>query len=225
VEGLPPRVAAYRADFRTQHIAARYSGWRHLALVTLAVSAGIAFCVAKLHELQARELWVLPAAFCFANVIEYLAHRWLMHVPRRGLGALYRRHTGQHHRFFTADAMGTDSIRDFAIILFPPFVVVFFLGLVAGPAALGLARVLGANSGLLFGACALAYFMFYEWMHLAAHLPPTSRLGRLPGVEFVREHHRLHHDPRRMRACNFNITVPLTDTLLSTRVRPGRARG
>jgi hypothetical protein len=216
---LPPKVAAYRADFRANEIGAGYrswTGWSHLGVITAGVLVGIGVLAGALRDVSVPELLALPAGYVFANVVEYLVHRYLMHVPRRGLGRLYKRHTGQHHRFFTHEAMTTDSARDFAIILFPPFVVVFFLGLIATPVALALAWLAGPDAGLLFGMVALSYFLFYEWMHLASHLPPASLLGRMPGVGFVREHHRAHHDPRRMRHYDFNITLPLTDWLAGT---------
>lgn len=219
MSALPPKVAAYRADFRAREIGPGYrswTGWLHLAVITAAVGVGVFVLAGQLRRVGAVELLALPGGYVFANVVEYLVHRYLMHVPRAGLGRLYKRHTGQHHRFFTDEAMTTDSARDFAIILFPPFVVVFFLGLIAAPVAFALGWVLGPDAGLLFGMVALSYFLFYEWMHLASHLPPESALGRMPGVAFVREHHRAHHDPRRMRHYNFNITVPLTDWLVGT---------
>jgi hypothetical protein len=216
---LPPKVAAYRADFRREEIGAGYrdwTGWLHLGVITAGVAVGIAVLASRLEHVGAIELLALPGGYVFANVVEYVVHRWLMHVPRGALRRMYKRHTGQHHRFFTDRAMTTDSGRDFAIILFPPFVVVFFLGLIATPVAAVLTWLVGLDAGLLFGIVALSYFLFYEWMHLASHLPPDGLLGRLPGVRFVREHHRVHHDPRRMRHYNFNITVPLTDWMLGT---------
>lgn len=216
---LPAKVAAYRADFREREIGVGYrswTGWLHLGVVTAGVVIGMVVLGGRLDHVGAGELLALPGGYVFANVVEYLVHRYLMHAPRPGLGRMYKRHTGQHHRFFTDEAMTTDSARDFAIILFPPFVVVFFLGLIATPVALALGWLLSPDAGVLFGMVALSYFLFYEWMHLASHLPPDSRLGRLPGVAFVREHHRAHHDPRRMRHQNFNITIPLTDWLVGT---------
>jgi hypothetical protein len=43
-------------------------------------------------------------------------------------------------------------------------------------------------------------------------------IGR-PGSLFarLRAHHGRHHDPRRMSHVNFNVTVPLADTVLGTR--------
>lgn len=216
MEEIPERVAAYRADFRREQIKPGYSGWAHLAVVTGLVCIGLGGLFGALDHVSAWEMLALPVGFCFANAVEYAVHRWVMHVIRPGLAAMYRRHTGQHHRFFGFDAMTTDSPQDFAIILFPPFVVVFFLGLIATPAGLLLGWLLSPDAGLLFGVVALSYFLFYEWMHLASHLPPDSLLGRMPGVAFVRAHHRIHHDTRRMRECNFNITVPLTDLVLGT---------
>jgi sterol desaturase/sphingolipid hydroxylase (fatty acid hydroxylase superfamily) len=217
--GIRERVAAYRADFRERHIAAGYSGWRHLALETVVCGGLAALMLARVEHFGVVESLILPLGFVFANVVEYLVHRWAMHVLRPGLARLYRRHTGQHHRFFTIEVMTTDSSRDFAIILFPVFVMFFFLGLIATPVAVGLGLLFGPDIGLSFGVSSLGSFLFYEWLHLAAHLPPERGLGRLPFVASVRRHHSIHHDTRRMRRCNFNITVPLTDWLMGTRER------
>jgi sterol desaturase/sphingolipid hydroxylase (fatty acid hydroxylase superfamily) len=72
------------------------------------------------------------------------------------------------------------------------------------------------NAVALFVATGCAYFLLYEWLHLAFHLE-SSRLVRLPFVRFLAEHHSRHHDTAAMSKWNFNITFPVTDLLLGTR--------
>jgi hypothetical protein len=146
-----------------------------------------------------------------------------MHHRRRGLGLLFERHTAQHHRFFTHDAMAYESSRDFQMVLFPPVMLLFFLGGVAGPIALLLRFAWSANAGLLFAATGTAYFLTYEWLHFAYHLDASSWVGRLPLMATLRRHHTRHHDPALMSRWNFNITFPIADALLGTRFHDGAA--
>jgi sterol desaturase/sphingolipid hydroxylase (fatty acid hydroxylase superfamily) len=53
-------------------------------------------------------------------------------------------------------------------------------------------------------------------LHLCYHAPENSWLGKLPGLAYLREHHRVHHSQALMRNYNFNITYPLMDLLFRT---------
>ena len=112
--------------------------------------------------------------------------------------------------------MPVDSPRDFRALLFPPVLVVFFFGLFGVPVWLLLDAAVSANVAWLFVASALAYFLNYEILHTAYHLPPTHWLARLPGVSRLAWLHRAHHDPRLMASRNFNISYPLCDWLFGT---------
>ena len=62
----------------------------------------------------------------------------------------------------------------------------------------------------------------YEVVHSYAHdsLPPAvlNVLSYVPGFNFIKQYHRMHHHPRLMTSKNFNITFPLTDWLMGTMV-------
>ena len=62
----------------------------------------------------------------------------------------------------------------------------------------------------------MAYFLTYELLHLAYHLPPQSAVGRLPGMASLRRHHTAHHDQQLMSSHNFNITFPIGDLVFGT---------
>jgi hypothetical protein len=102
------------------------------------------------------------------------------------------------------------------MVLFPPVMLLFFLGGLALPIGLALFAVFNANVGWLFAATAVGYFLSYEWLHFAYHQPPDSFIGRLPFVPRLRRHHAAHHDQRLMQRWNFNITFPIADGLLGT---------
>lgn len=216
---LPSHVAEFRARYRASEIGPHYTGWGHLALTSGVALLAIAFSLWHLRCVSpAQWLWA-PVFFLFANLCEYLGHRGPMHHPRRGLTLLYQRHTRQHHHFFTHAAMPAESSRDFKMVLFPPILLLFFLGCIAAPLGALLFQIASANVAWIFVATVTAYFLSYEWLHLCYHLPADSLAGRLPLMAALRRHHTSHHDLALMGRWNFNITFPISDLLLGTLYR------
>lgn len=212
----PERVRAYREDYRNEVIGPGYRGWLHLATITGICGAAITMAIARMTSLSGRDLLIVPIAWVFANLVEYAAHRGPMHHLNMGLGRLYKRHTSQHHRFFSRELMAVDGPRDFHVTLFPAWMSLFFVGLIGVPMALIVYWLLGHDIALLFYAAIVFYYLVYEWAHLGAHMPETSLLARLPLIRFARWHHGLHHDPNKMRRANFNFAIPLGDWLFGT---------
>jgi hypothetical protein len=139
-----------------------------------------------------------------------------MHNHFRFMEIIFRRHAGEHHRYFTHDAMEAKSSREYAHVLFPPVMIVFFLGLFAFPVAYLLGRWMSPNTGFLFLATGMAYFLNYEWFHFAYHMPAGSWARRLPGMETLLKLHTAHHNQKLMASRNFNITYPIGDLLFGT---------
>ncbi|MEM6991095.1 MAG: sterol desaturase family protein [Myxococcota bacterium] len=218
---VPERVAEFRRRYRAEQIPARYRGWAHLSFTSVGSLAAIALAAASVHEVSAFEWLTVPLTFLFANFAEYAGHRGPMHHKRRGMQLLHERHTLQHHRFYTHDAMQAESSTDFHMVLFPPVLLIFFLGLLATPIGFGLFLVTTANVGWLFVATAVGYFLTYEWLHFAYHLPTTSWVARLPLMGRLRQHHTHHHNARWMGRYNFNITFPIADRVFGTVFRAG----
>ena len=215
---VPPQVHRFRTRHRFLHIGPHYRGWLHFASTTIGSLVVIAIAVWQVDQPSAVELAAVPLFFLVANLGEYLGHRGPMHHPRRGLRLLFERHAGQHHRFFTDEAMAVESSRDFQMVLFPPVMLVFFLGLLAAPIGLVLGLVGTANLGWLFVATGVGYFLTYEWLHFSYHQPETSWIGRNRVVRRLRQLHMTHHDPRLMTRHNFNITFPIADRVFGTYV-------
>jgi hypothetical protein len=176
----------------------------------------IAFASSRVAAPRVVEWLAVPVTLIVANLGEYWGHRGPMHRPRRGFGLVFQRHTRQHHRFFVHVAMAYDSARDFKMVLFPPVLLVFFFGGIALPIGLVLFLVASSNIAWLYVASVMAYYLTYEWLHFAHHLPATSPIARLPWMAALRRHHTLHHDPKQMGTCNFNITFPLCDWVFGT---------
>ncbi len=219
VTAIPDAVARYRDDYRATLIPRGYRGGAHALFTFGAGSTVLLACLGQLQDMRPLEWLTLPLSLLYANLAEYFGHRFPMHRPFRGLGLVYKRHAGQHHRFFTHEAMPVESARDFRALLFPPVLVIFFFGLFGVPVWFLLERLLSANVAWLFIASGLAYFLNYELLHTAYHLPASHWLARVPLVLRLRGLHQAHHDPRLMARCNFNITYPLGDWLFRTRHR------
>ena len=213
---LPESVPAFREAYRREHVPARYHGARHLAFTFGVGSAVLALCIANLRGVAGWEWITVPLSALYVNLAEYWGHRGPMHHLTRGLRLVYERHTRQHHRFFTHETMPIDGSRDFRAVLFPPVLMIFFLLAFAVPAGLLLATIATENVAWLFVATSIVYFLNYEFLHLAYHLPPAHPVARLPLIGRLKRLHTAHHDPRLMASRNFNITYPLGDWLFGT---------
>jgi hypothetical protein len=201
-------------------IGRHYSGRLHFAFTTTLALTVIVLAVRSVSAPSWRELLTVPITFLYANAVEWMAHRGPMHRPARFLSLIYKRHSLEHHAFFTTGEMAVGSWRDFKYVLFPPVMIFFFFGLFAVPVGLVLRWVAGANVSLLFVATAMGYFLTYEWLHTSYHLGEGHWVGRLPFVQTLRRHHATHHDPALMSRYNFNITFPICDALFGTAKGP-----
>jgi hypothetical protein len=206
----------YRAAYRIRHIGKHYNGWLHLAFTVSMASLLFGACIVQLHRVTLLEWLAVPLTFLYVNFAEYLGHRGIMHRRRPGFGLVYERHACQHHIFFTHEHMEFDGTRDFKVVLFPPVLVTFFLLVFGSPVVLLLGWLTTSNVAYLFGATAVAYFLNYELLHFAYHLPPGHPVARLPGMRTLRRLHTAHHDQALMNKHNFNITYPVADWLLGT---------
>ena len=213
---LPASVRAFRAGYRRQEIGPRYSGWLHAGFTLVLSSAVLVLAFSQLHAVSWQEWLTLPLTFIYANLAEYWGHRGPMHHRWRGLGLIFLRHTQQHHRFFTDQAMAFQDVGDFKAVLFPPALIVFFLLVFALPVGVLLAWLASANVAWLFVLTAVGYFLNYECFHFFWHLPERHPLLQLPGMAALRQLHLTHHHPQLMQHCNFNITYPIADWLFGT---------
>ena len=209
---MAPDTAAFRAEYRAA-VPRWYLGAAHFAATSLGSLAAIALCLRGVHAARPLEWLTVPLTFLFANFVEYRGHKGPMHRPLPLLGLVFQRHTLQHHRFFTSDAMECEGPRDFRIMLFPVLLIFFFLGLHLVPLAFVLSWAFGPNVWRLCVATGIGYFLTYEWLHFAYHVPGADRV---PILRALRRHHLAHHDPAKMGRWNFNITFPICDAIFGT---------
>src|SRR5512134_1778678 len=121
------QVRSFREQYRQRHVPANYRGVLHLLFTFGVGSAAMVACLLQLEQVRPLEWLAVPLTALYSNLAEYFVHRGPMHHRRRGLGLVFERHTRQHHRFFTADAMQVDTLHDLRAVLFPPVLMTFFL--------------------------------------------------------------------------------------------------
>ncbi len=214
-------VETARNAFRERRIGPRYSGPLHLA-TTVSVSLLVALASALMLENVTPLEWLtVPLTFLYANLAEYLGHRGPMHHKTRLLEKVFERHSIEHHSFFTHEAATFDSSRDYKAVLFPPILLIFFIGGFAAPVGALLWLLFSPNVCFLFVLTAVLYFLNYELLHFAYHCDADSWIARLPYMRQLRQHHITHHNRRLMTRYNFNITYPICDRIFGTLYRAG----
>lgn len=209
----------YREYFRKELIPHYYRPAMHVLF-----NFGVLICLAlyyifSIHNLTWLEFLIFPLSLLFGTFAVYIIHRYLLHIRRSFYVYGYEVHSKMHHRFYTYDHIVYDKPLDFYILFFPPTVVLAHL-IVFGPwTAKLLVHFMNPNAVYLFFFGSTLYFLLYEIFHYASHLPEDHWVLKLKFLAFMREHHRLHHDPKIMHDKNFDIVIPLFDYLVKTMVR------
>lgn len=209
-------TSTFRKDYRDNEIGQNYSGIGHFLFTTIACLSVVFVCIYFIENANWKEWLVIPITFLYANFAEYIGHKGPLHHRKEKLKKVFKRHTLEHHVFFTEKEMKCDSTRDFKMILFPPVLLIFFLLGFAIPVAAVLFWIWSTNAALLFLATALAYFLNYEWLHLSYHLPEEHFISKLPIIQSLRKLHQTHHNPKLMTKYNFNISYPIFDKIFGT---------
>ncbi len=206
----------FRNSYRREHISASYSGKLHFLFTTTMCLSVIAVSIFMLDDVDWKEWLVVPFTFFYANWVEYVGHKGPMHHKRKWLGKVFKRHTLEHHRFFTDKKMDCESPKDFKMILFPPVLLIFFFFGFAVPATLLMYWLWSANAAWLLLGTLIAYYLNYEWLHLSYHLPDHHWIAQLPLIRKLRNYHYQHHNPDLMQKYNFNISYPVFDWIFKT---------
>jgi hypothetical protein len=198
-----------------------YNPYLFFGLTNLLGAVAIYYSARLLENLRPLEWLAIPAVFLFANFVEYNFHRGPMHNRKRLLDLVFKRHTLTHHEYFPHDQMGFDSGKE-AYLVFFPFWVIFLLFGLASPVFFLTWYLTNSNVAGLFLITAIGYFLLYEWMHLLYHLPESNKLGRIPLIRALKQHHQTHHNHALMNDYNFNITFPIGDWVMGTAYRQAK---
>lgn len=213
-------LPSYVAKFRTAYdptIPTWYSGILHFSLLNIMVGFVMLHSFytifgANYHAVGIYHLTtMLLLTFVFANYLEYLAHRYVLHDPHDK-----NHHGAVHHRYFTHNAMFMQEDNNVWQTLFSVRIVFFMFYIIMPTLSLLLELIFPTNTGYYFLAFGASYYLQYEWLHLIYHSPPGTILGDLPFIDILRKHHQVHHNQTLMREYNFNITYPIFDLILGT---------
>ncbi|HJV33011.1 MAG TPA: sterol desaturase family protein, partial [Patescibacteria group bacterium] len=155
----------------------------------------------------------------FANLVEWCAHKELLHKRRKPFEILYDQHTPRHHMFYRHGSMAVASRTEWIFVLMPRRGVLG-IAVLAIPLALVVGALVGAGHGWTAFMAAGSYASIYEVTHLCYHLPRGNWVMRVPlfgaVLRALSRHHARHHHVQLMRKWNFNVTVPLWDFILRT---------
>jgi hypothetical protein len=158
--------------------------------------------------------------FLYANLFEYVFHRWLMHRLHRYVSRPYGTHVRLHHRIFRGDRRyHVLRAEHRSFILFEWWGAPAIVGLHA-PVLWG---VQAASDWPVFwaGLAALTvYYGLYEYLHWCMHNPVGRRIERTRIFRYLDANHRLHHAHWRI---NFNVVYPLADIVFGTYRRASAA--
>jgi hypothetical protein len=163
-------------------------------------------------------LW-LVALTPFVALVEYSAHRWIMHKPNRWLdrkGEQHEAHTA-HHSGANGGEFVDIPLRNCLLLATP-----VLLTLAVWVLATGSWRAVVAPCAAMLAWCFLYSFLWTR-LHRAIHGVERNWLARGgPVFRFFRNHHLRHHANARV---NYGTLFPWTDYLFFTRRRrkPSRA--
>jgi hypothetical protein len=174
---------------------------RNNAFTSLVAGGGLALAALR----AGRGSWNLAAVgllagIVYANVFEYVLHRFFLHW---GEGFLDRQHALHH------DSVGAPNEARYVNFSTSPAVVVLVF-LLNAPPVFAIGRLLGHGIGAGMFLGFTVYYILYEEIHWRFHLG-----GWLPGwMRFARQHHMLHHGGFGGR---YNVFLPMFDWVLHRR--------
>jgi len=159
-----------------------------------------------------------PSMVILGNFVEYALHRWPMHRRKKRTDAFFKAHTLQHHKFYTSSTMEMVKPEELYYTLPSPQIIAASTTLLSG--TLGLLYLVFGVQIAVIGAISLgAYGVFSEVIHVMFHFPKSWMhypVLRSRAFQWMLRHHQLHHNPKVMTKWNFNIGLPLWDTMLGT---------
>ena len=176
---------------------------RNNALTALAVGGALAAFAARTDgfgPFGSGALYGFLAGLLYANLFEYVLHRYLLHW---GSGFLAGQHALHHN------SAGTPQEARYVNFASSPWVVVLLFASNAMPVfAVEWLFHLGLAPGMLAGFT--IYYVLYEEIHWRMHLG-----GWLPSwLQAARRHHMLHHGGFEGR---YNVFLPLCDWIFQRR--------
>jgi len=186
-------------------------------------AVGIGAAILLMRDVTTSEWLSILPTFLVANLVEYGIHRWPMHRNIGPMAFMLKLHM-VHHNYFDENEFSVATFEDYEMVVFPPFVLNMLSLAVTLPLA-GIAYlVAGMNVAMIFIATVMGYYLLMQLLHVFAHIPKGHLVHRIPGVDYIRNHHCIHHDHSEMANANFNFIIPISDWLFGTSRTEGRNR-
>ena len=213
---MTERQRNYRQVYR-ERIATWYNGYLHIAIIYIIGFSALYIYTTNIANVRWWEWLTVPVVFLICNLFEWWIHRYIMHRPVRwkGARAIYTRHTLMHHQFFTDNEVRFAGQHDWRVTVFPPYALVVFILMSAGPAFV-LGWLVSPNVGWLLITTTTSIYLIYEFMHFCCHIDENWFVRYCPFVNTIRRHHKAHHNQSVMMETNMNLTFPVADWLFGT---------
>ncbi|MDH5581219.1 MAG: hypothetical protein OEY33_04885 [Bdellovibrionales bacterium] len=208
----------FREQFR-QKIPKLYSGVFHLLFNFSLLLLTFIFPLTQIKNFKPIELWVIPVVLILGNAVVFFIHKYPLHRQSKLFKFAYTIHSKYHHVFFTDKVLVFETTKDFYILFFPTWVVLGFVLTYFPLLYFGGPYLFSLNIIYLAMSMGSLYFLLYEILHFCSHLPESHPILRVPGVRYMWNHHKTHHDPKLMGSYNFNIVYPLMDILMGTKYK------
>lgn len=207
----------YRQWTKTQNRPFLYHPISHLYGNLFMLIGTVAF---HLYFVGSFSYWMIAiAAFVFllGNIVVWTVHKYPLHHRIKYWSYPFDAHTVQHHRYFTYESITYDDREDYIAIFFPTEVIAGFTFIAQPVFFYGLSPFIGQDLAHVFGACTAGYFLLYELFHWASHKPADHFVMKIKWFDYMREHHRIHHNTRFMSRYNFCIVYPMMDIIMGTK--------
>jgi hypothetical protein len=208
-------VQAHRTSESDLYARGSHAPWLHLAATIVSGLAIAIACISALRDVGFLDLAFTCALLVLGSAIEWWVHRGVMHERRDGFSILFERHAIVHHGTFRPGSMSIESPRELSIVLLKPWIVPV-VAAISAPFAIFFVLLSLPNFAAISIAIPAIYVLAYECIHLVCHLPDRMAITRLWPLAALRRHHAIHHDPSRMKECNFNVAFPLWDRVRGT---------
>ena len=167
------------------------------------------FSASNIHW-NIRLILLLPLGFLYSDAAMYLAHRYQQHRKVKFQEIVFEMHSVWHHGMFSNNKMHVDSIRDMNMVVLRFFVHGIVLCVIYLPTAF-LVGLLQSDIGWILLFSVALHSMWYEIVHTISHLENP------PILKGLANHHKQHHNPKRMGKYNFGIATTIFDRVFGTR--------
>jgi hypothetical protein len=163
--------------------------------------------------------WWMPLAFAGMFFVffgfEWYFHKNILHQRFPFIESIYEKHELAHHLIFVDQDMAIRDKREIYYVLIPYLAFILAFTIVVFPVAF-IIGWFSWNLAMLYLAAAFLFYLTYEWLHFAYHMPQTDGI---PVFRLLKKHHEIHHNTRNMKRYNFNVTVPVFDAIMGTRFK------